>query len=173
MNHVFVFCLFVLKFFTYFYVWCTGSSLLHVGFSLVEASGSYSLVVVYGHLFVVTSFVVEALGHGDSVVVALGLSCPEACGILSNQGSNRCPLHWQVDSYPLTHQGSLNHVYFNEGKSHQISSRSCWIWQSLGSNTTCMHSGVAWRSTANPAGKVGSVGNLGGPGGTRGWDSWS
>ena len=144
-----------------------------MGFSLVEASGSYSLVVVYGHLFVVTSFVVEALGHGDSVVVALGLSCPEAYGILSNQGSSRCPLHWQVDSYLQTHQGSLNHVYFNEGKSRQISSRSCRIWQPLGSDTTCTHSGVAWRSTANPAGKVGSMGNLSGPGGTRGWYSWS
>ena len=28
------------------------------------------------------------------------------CGILSDQGSNLCPLHWQEDSYPLYHQGS-------------------------------------------------------------------
>ena len=83
-----------------------------MGFSLVEASGSYSLVVVPGLLFAVASFVAEALGRGDSVVVPLGLSCPKACGILPNQGSNRCPLHWQLDSYPLNHQGSLNHVCF-------------------------------------------------------------
>ena len=27
-------------------------------------------------------------------------------GIFSNQGSNPCLLHWQVDSLPLSHQGS-------------------------------------------------------------------
>ena len=30
-----------------------------------------------------------------SEVVALELSCPEACGILPDQGSNPCPLHGQ------------------------------------------------------------------------------
>ena len=29
-----------------------------------------------------------------------------ACGILPDQGSNPCPLHWQADSQPLCHQGS-------------------------------------------------------------------
>ena len=33
-----------------------------------------------------------------SVVVAHGLSCSAACGIFPDQGSNPCPLHWQVDS---------------------------------------------------------------------------
>ena len=33
----------------------------------------------------------------DSVVVADGLTCPGACGILE-QESNPCPLLWQVDS---------------------------------------------------------------------------
>ena len=28
------------------------------------------------------------------------------CGILSGQGSDLCLLHWQVDSSPLSHQGS-------------------------------------------------------------------
>ena len=32
------------------------------------------------------------------MVVALGLSCFAACGIFLDQGSNLCPLHWQVDS---------------------------------------------------------------------------
>ena len=36
-----------------------------------------------------------------------GLSGSTACGIFLDQGSNPCPLHWQVDSYPLSHQGSL------------------------------------------------------------------
>ena len=29
-----------------------------------------------------------------------------ARGIFPDQGLNLCPLHWQVDSYPLHHQGS-------------------------------------------------------------------
>ena len=41
-----------------------------------------------------------------SVAVAHGLSCSVACGIFPDQGSNRCPLHWQADSQPLRHQGS-------------------------------------------------------------------
>ena len=41
-----------------------------------------------------------------SVVVAHGLSCSAACGILPDHGSNTCPLHWQADSYPLRHEGS-------------------------------------------------------------------
>ena len=36
-----------------------------------------------------------------SVVVAPGLSCPEARGILvPTSGMDPCPLHWQVDSGP-------------------------------------------------------------------------
>ena len=35
-----------------------------------------------------------------------GLSCSEACGIFPDQGLNPCPLLWQVDFYPLCHQGS-------------------------------------------------------------------
>ena len=34
-------------------------------------------------------------------------SCPVACGIFPDQGSNPCLLHWQADSLPLDHQGSL------------------------------------------------------------------
>ena len=34
-------------------------------------------------------------------------SCSEACEIFPDQGLNLCPLHWQVDSYPLYHWGSL------------------------------------------------------------------
>ena len=40
----------------------------------------------------------RALGARASVVVARGLSCPMACGIFLDQGSNPCPLHWQADS---------------------------------------------------------------------------
>ena len=39
-----------------------------------------------------------ALGALASVVVVHGLSCSAAGGIFPDQGSNLCPLHWQVDS---------------------------------------------------------------------------
>ena len=42
--------------------------------------------------------VVAARGLSSSVVVAHELSCSLACGIFLDQGSNLCPLHWQVDS---------------------------------------------------------------------------
>ena len=32
-------------------------------------------------------------------------SCSMVCGTLLDQGSNLCPLHWQVDSHLLHHQG--------------------------------------------------------------------
>ena len=44
--------------------------------------------------------------RAGSVTVAHGPSCSAACGILPDQGSNPCPLHWQADSQPLRHQGS-------------------------------------------------------------------
>ena len=39
-------------------------------------------------------------------VSSCALSCSAACGIFLDQGSNLCLLHWQVDSLPLSHQGS-------------------------------------------------------------------
>ena len=42
-----------------------------------------------------------------SVVVEHGLSGSEAYRIFPGQGSNPCLLHWQVDSLPLSQQGSL------------------------------------------------------------------
>ena len=44
--------------------------------------------------------------RAGSVVVAHGPSRSVACGILPDQGSNPCRLHWQADSQPLRHQGS-------------------------------------------------------------------
>ena len=37
-------------------------------------------------------------GTQASGVAAYRLSCPAACGIFLDQGSNPCPLHWQADS---------------------------------------------------------------------------
>ena len=40
----------------------------------------------------------QALGMWASEVLAHRLSCPQAGGLFPDQGSNPCPLHWQVDS---------------------------------------------------------------------------
>ena len=42
------------------------------------------------------------------------LSCPSACGILLDQGSNLCPLYQQADSQPLDHQGSPRHIIIGQ-----------------------------------------------------------
>ena len=39
-----------------------------------------------------------------------------ACVIFPDQGSNSCPLHWQADSYPLDHQGSMRGLFL---KAHE------------------------------------------------------
>ena len=47
-----------------------------------------------------------------SIVVVHRLSCSAACGIFPDEGLNLCLLHWQVDSLPLSHQGSLKCMTF-------------------------------------------------------------
>ena len=58
-----------------------------------------------------------------SMIVAPGHSYSSACGIFLDQGSNLYLLHWQVDSLPLSHQGSPEKKFLkkklgrnNEGK---------------------------------------------------------
>ena len=73
------------------------------GFSLVVASGGYSLGVVCRLLIAAASPVVEhrlwahglqQLQHTCSVVVAHGLSLSVLCEIFLDKGSNLCPLHF-------------------------------------------------------------------------------
>ena len=52
----------------------------------------------------------QPLGH---TVVAPGLSCSVAGGIFLDQGLSWCPSHWQVDSCPVYHQGSLILVFLD------------------------------------------------------------
>ena len=77
------------------------------GLSLVVASGGHSSSRCVD-LSLSRPLLLQSTGsrHAGSVVVAHGLSCSVACGILPDQGSNLCPLHWQADSQPLRHQGS-------------------------------------------------------------------
>ena len=56
--------------------------------------------------------------RAGSVVVAHGPSCSAACGILPDQGSNPCPLHWQADSQPPRHQGSPEHPFLTRSPPH-------------------------------------------------------
>ena len=88
------------------------------GLSLVVASRCCSPVAVWGRLIAVASLVAERglLSTQASVVVVIvthGPSCPEACGIFLDQGSNPCPLRWQVGSQPLDHQGSPVFFFFS------------------------------------------------------------
>ena len=48
----------------------------------------------------------QQLQQASSVAVVHGLSCSAACGSFLDQGSNSCLLDWQMDSLPLSHQGS-------------------------------------------------------------------
>ena len=90
--------------------------LCSAGFSLVAASGGHSLLAVHRLLIATASLVVEHGFYGaglrscgswalDQVltVVLHGLSCSVACGIVPDQVSNPCVLHWKADS-SLSHQ---------------------------------------------------------------------
>ena len=77
------------------------------GLSLVAASGGHSSSRCTG-LSLSRPLLLQNTGsrRAGSVIVAPGPSRSAACGILADQGSNPCPLHWQADSQPLRHRGS-------------------------------------------------------------------
>ena len=77
---------------------CTRSSLLLMAFLWLQCTGFFC-----GGFFCGGA---QALKCMCSVVVTCRLSCPEACKIFTDQGSNPCPLLWQAEFYPLYHQGS-------------------------------------------------------------------
>ena len=58
----------------------------------------YSLAVFSGLYSAAAPLVEHKVWNPGSVVVAQRLSCSAARGIFPDQGSNLCPLHWQVDS---------------------------------------------------------------------------
>ena len=108
--------------FTYFvfiYFGCAGSSLLCGFFPSCSEQGLLSSCGVWAsHGCDFSCCGAQALGRWASVVVACrlsstgsvvvahGLSCPEARGIFLDQGLNLCLLYWQADSLPPSHQGS-------------------------------------------------------------------
>ena len=73
------------------------------GFSPTVASRGYSPVVVLRILITVASLIAApGLWSTGSIPVVY-----KACGIFQDQGLNPCLLHWQADSLPLSHEGSL------------------------------------------------------------------
>ena len=96
-----------ITFFFFFFFWLCWVFVSVQGFSLVAASGGHSSSRCAG-LSLSRPLLLRSTGsrRAGSVVVAHGRSCYMACGIFPDQGSNPCPLHWQADSQPLSHQGS-------------------------------------------------------------------
>ena len=100
---------FLKKLFVYLFIFgCTESSLLCVGFLLLWRVGATLCCdVLASHSRGFSCCKAQVLGARATVVVAYGLRYSVACGIFLDQGSNLCPLPWQVNSHPLYHQGSL------------------------------------------------------------------
>ena len=109
------FYLFIYSFiysFIYLFIYgCIGSLLLHAGFLQLQRAGAILCCGARAsHCGGFPCCRAQALGTRASVVVARGLwstgavvvahglSCSATCGIFLDQGSNPCPLHWQVDS---------------------------------------------------------------------------
>ena len=89
------------------YVWLCWVFVSARGLSLAVASGGHSSSRCAG-LSPSRPLPLWSTGsrRAGSVVVAHGPSRSAARGILPDQGSNPCALHWQADSQPLRHQGS-------------------------------------------------------------------
>ena len=112
-TNLFFFYFFIFIFFNFWLCWVFVSVR---GLSPVAASGGHSSSRCAG-LSLSRPLLLRSTGSrcAGSVVVTHGLSCSAACGILPDQGSNPCALHWQADSQPLRHQGSPQAV-LNNGK---------------------------------------------------------
>ena len=97
----------------FIYLWLCWVFISVRGLSLAAASGGHSSSQCAG-LSLSRPLLLRSTGsrRAGSANVAHGPSRSAACGIFPDQGSNPCPLHWQVGSQPLRHQGSPR-VFFN------------------------------------------------------------
>ena len=109
LNFFFIIYLFI-------YFWLCWVFVSVRGLSLVVASGGHSSSRCVG-LSLSRPLLLQSTGsrRTGSVIVAHRPSCSAACGILPDQGSNLCPLHWQADSQPLRHQGSPAPYFLMQG----------------------------------------------------------
>ena len=112
-GHTARFCFLFFFFNLFIYLWLCWVFVSVRGLPLAAASGGHSSSWCAG-LSLSRPHLLRSTGsrRAGSVVVAHGPSCSVACGILPDQGSNPCPLHWQVDSRPLHHQGSASFFFF-------------------------------------------------------------
>ena len=97
------------NFYLFIYFWLDWVFIAAQAFSLIAMSRGYSWVAVQRLLLrQSTGLRVQGLRS-----CGVRTSCFPASGIFPDQGSNSCPLHWQADSLPLSHQGSpLNFITF-------------------------------------------------------------
>ena len=82
------------------------------GLFLVAASGGHFSSRCAG-LSLLQPLLLQSTGSRcvGSAIVAHGPSRSAACGIFPDEGSNPCPLYWQVDSQSLCHQGSPGSLF--------------------------------------------------------------
>ena len=120
------FLFFLLILFIYFWLCWVFVSVR--GLSLVAASGGHSSPRCAG-LSLSRPLLLQSTGsrRTGSVIVAHGPSCSAACGILPDQGSNPCPLHWRADSQPLHHQGSPDVDIINNSIPQQSNKHSVYL----------------------------------------------
>ena len=111
MTYLFFFLIFI---YLFIYLWLCWVFVSVQGLSLVVASGDHSSSRSAG-LSLSRPLLLRSTGsrRADSVIVAHGPSCSAACGILPDQGSNPCALHWQADSQPLRYEGSPTYLFYN------------------------------------------------------------
>ena len=116
-EYLFFFNFYLFIYLFIYYLWLCWVFVSVRGLSLIAASGGHSSSPCAG-LSPSRSLLLPSTGsrRAGSVIVAHGPSCSVACGILPDQGSNPCPLHWQADSQPLRHQGSPEYLLY--AKSH-------------------------------------------------------
>ena len=93
----FFFLLIVFRYFFIIYFWLRWVFVAARGLSLVVVSRGYSSLRCAG-FSLWWLLLLLSTGSRALVAVACGLSCSTACEIFPDQGSNPCPLHWQVDS---------------------------------------------------------------------------
>ena len=107
MSPFFFFKDFLYFYYLFIYFWLCWVFVTVRGLSPVAASRGHSSSRCAG-LSLSWSLLLRSTGsrRAGSVAVVHGPSCSAACGILPDQGSNPCPLHWQADSQPLRRQGS-------------------------------------------------------------------
>ena len=97
---------------------CVGSSFLCEGpLQLWQAGATLHRGAQASHYHGLSCCGAQAPDAQAQQLMAHGPSRSAARGILPDQGSNPCPLHWQVDPQPLRHQGSPKRDLFAGGGS--------------------------------------------------------